>query len=452
MNQLNRNIYTVSELTKKIKALLEEKYPFIWINGEISNFKVPASGHYYFTLKDDAAQISAVMFRGQNKRLEFMPEDGMSITGYGRISVYAPRGAYQIILEYLEPSGVGALQAAFEQLKVKLSEEGLFDTNFKKPLPFLPQKICLITSATGAVVHDMIRVMGRRFPNIHIQILPVSVQGDAAVDQILAAIELLNYRNDSDLAILARGGGSLEDLWPFNSEKVARAIFSSDIPIVSAVGHETDYTIADFVADLRAPTPSAAAEILVPVKTELVNRAHQLTRQLITGFSGFLSQERRHIQQLTDRLVHPKRRLDDLKLRLDDYSERIYSAFQRQVNREKERLHWRTDRLYKNSPQAMIQLRRNQVTQLNNRMRAAADTHMSNQALTLRALNGRLHALSPAAVLERGYSITRRISDHSIIRDATAVEFGEQLEVLLSKGKITCRVEGKKENAQEENL
>ena len=183
MNQLNRNIYTVSELTKKIKALLEEKYPFIWINGEISNFKIPASGHYYFTLKDDAAQISAVMFRGQNNRLEFLPEDGMSVTGYGRVSVYTPRGSYQIILEYLEPSGVGALQAAFEQLKLKLSGEGLFAPELKKPLPYLPQKICLITSPTGAVVHDMIRVMGRRFPNIHIEVVPVSVQG-VSVDRL----------------------------------------------------------------------------------------------------------------------------------------------------------------------------------------------------------------------------------------------------------------------------
>ena len=449
MTKIERNIYTVSELTKKIKALLEEKYPFIWINGEISNFKIPASGHYYFTLKDDAAQISAVMFRGQNKRLKFLPEDGMSVTGYGRVSVYAPRGAYQIILEYLEPSGVGALQAAFEQLKVKLSEEGLFDASFKKPLPFLPQKICLITSATGAVVHDMIRVMGRRFPNIHIEIIPVSVQGDSALDAICAAIDLINYRYDADLAILARGGGSLEDLWPFNSEKMARAIFASDIPIVSAVGHETDYTIADFVADLRAPTPSAAAEIVVPVKTELVNRAHQLTRQLVSGFSGFLNQQQRHIQQLTDRLVHPKKRLDDLKLRLDDYSERLHGAFKRGVRREAERLQWRTDRLYKNTPQAMIQLRRNQLIQLSSQMRAAAEAHITTRALTLRALNGRLYALSPAAVLDRGYSIARRVSDHSIIRDAAAVQSGELLEVLLAKGTIICRAEGNQEDGQE---
>ena len=449
MTLLDRNIYSVSELTLKIKALLEDKYPFIWINGEISNFKVPSSGHYYFTLKDDSAQISAVMFRGQNKRLEFMPEDGMSVTGYGRISVYAPRGAYQIILEYLEPSGVGALQAAFEQLKAKLSEEGLFDDHYKKPLPFLPRKVSLITSATGAVVHDMIRVMHRRFPNIRIEIIPVNVQGDLAVDDIVAAIKLLNFRNDSDVAIIARGGGSLEDLWPFNSESVARAIFASEIPVVSAVGHETDYTIADFVADLRAPTPSAAAEIVAPVKTELVNQAHQLTRQLVYGFSSLLNYQRRHIQQLTDRLIHPKRKLDDLRLRLDDYAERLHGAFQRELRRKKERLDWRTEGLYQKSPRDLINVRYNQLIQLHNQLKSAASAYIFSQAMALKAVNGRLHALSPAAVLERGYSIARRIPEQSIVRDAAAVNVGELIEVLLAQGTITCRVEGKSENAQE---
>ncbi len=450
MPPIDRNIYSVSELTQKIKSLLEENYPFIWINGEISNFRVPSSGHFYFTLKDDAAQISAVMFRGQNKRLEFLPEDGMSVTGYGRISVYAPRGAYQIILEYLEPSGIGALQAAFEQLKTKLADEGLFDEIHKKPLPFLPRNVCLITSPTGAVVHDIIRVMHRRFPNMPIEIIPVNVQGDLAVDDILAAIWLLNSRKDADIAILARGGGSLEDLWPFNSEKMARAIFASEIPVVSAVGHETDYTIADFVADLRAPTPSAAAELVVPLKTDLVSRASHLNRQLVSGFSGFLGYQHRYIRQLTDRLVHPKRRLDDLKLRLDDYCERLYGAFHRKVGRQKERLEWRTDRLYTNSPRILIQSRRNQLVQLTERLSAAAESYIYTRALTLKAFNGKLHALSPAAVLDRGYSISRRLSDQTIIRDASAIKIGENLEVILSKGKLTCRVEGKQENAQED--
>ena len=450
MALVDRNIYSVSELTEKIKSLLEKNYPFIWINGEISNFRVPASGHYYFTLKDDAAQIGAVMFRGQNKRLQFMPEDGMSVTGYGRITVYSPRGAYQMILEYLEPSGIGALQAAFEQLKAKLSEEGLFDETHKKPLPVLPRRVCLITSASGAVAHDIIRVIHRRFPNMPIEIIPVNVQGEWAVDDILAAIELLNSRRDADMAILARGGGSLEDLWPFNSEKMARAIFASEIPIVSAVGHETDYTIADFVADLRAPTPSVAAELAVPVKTELLERTSRLKRQLISDFSGFLNYERRYIRQLNDRLVHPKKKLDDLRLRLDDYCERLHGAFQRAVNRQKERLNWRTDRLCSNSPRILIKSRRDRLSQLNHQLMAAAASHVYTRTLRLKALNGKLHALSPAAVLDRGYSISRRFSDQAILRDASRIPIGEWLEVVLSKGKLTCRVEGKEENAQED--
>ena len=257
-----RRIYTVSDLTADIKYILEDKFPFVWICGEISNFRVPASGHFYFTLKADNAQINVVMFRSQNRNLRFVPENGMSVTGLGRISVYEPRGAYQIIFEYLEPEGAGAIQLAYEQLKARLVEEGIFDEKHKKPLPYLPQKISIITSPTGTVVHDILKIINRRFSNVHIEIIPVKVQGEGSEDEIAAALKLLNARDDSDIAIIARGGGSFEDFHAFNSEVVARSIFKSEIPIISAVGHETDFSIADFVADLRAPTPSAAAELV----------------------------------------------------------------------------------------------------------------------------------------------------------------------------------------------
>lgn len=452
MASIERKVYSVSELTGKIKALLEETYPFVWINGEISNFKIPASGHFYFTLKDDAAQISAVMFRGQNKNLRFLPENGMSVTGFGRISVYSPRGAYQIILEHIEPSGVGALQAAFEQLKARLSEEGLFDAIYKKPLPLLPRKIALLTSATGAVVHDMIRVMRRRFPNLHLEVIPVSVQGDKAVPDIVGAIRLLNKRNDADLAILARGGGSLEDLWPFNSEELARAVFASQVPIVSAVGHETDYTIADFVADFRAPTPSAAAEMVVPVKSELLERSTRLARQLSGNLDRLIKEKRGRVTQLTGRLVHPRRRLDDLRMRLDDYSERMQAAFAREVRRQKERLQWRRQRLFSNNPQLLIQARKQELSRLADQLFSAGQAHINSNLLKLRSLNARLHALSPAAVLERGYSISRRPADGTIIKTALDVHVGELLEVLLARGAITCRVEGIQENAKKEDI
>ncbi|GAI29342.1 unnamed protein product, partial [marine sediment metagenome] len=237
-----RKVYTVSQLNADIKSLFEEQFPFVWIVGEISNFRIPVSGHFYFTLKDEDSQINAVMFRGQQRQLKFEPEDGMRITGMGRLSVYEPRGTYQIILEYMEPAGVGALQVAYEKLKARLAQEGLFDGKYKQPIPFLPQKIALITSPSGAVVHDMLNIIDRRFPNMNIQIFPVKVQGDGAENEIVAALELLNQKADADVAILARGGGSLEDLQAFNTERVAKAVFASSISVISAVGHETDYT------------------------------------------------------------------------------------------------------------------------------------------------------------------------------------------------------------------
>lgn len=297
-----KQILTVSELTSQIKSHLESRFPFVWLTGEISNFRIPVSGHYYFSLKDARAQINSVMFRGQNSQLTFEPEDGMQINGLGRISLYEPRGSYQIILEYMEPSGVGALQIAFEQLKKKLSAEGLFKDEHKVPIPYLPRKISVITSLTGSVVHDIIRVLNRRFTNIPLEIIPAKVQGQDAENELIAALQLLNHRSDTDVAILARGGGSLEDLQAFNSEKLVREIFSSKIPIISAVGHETDFTLADFVADLRVPTPSAAAEMVVPLKIDLERQCLDLRRTLITTFSNYLRFLRTYLESSPDGL------------------------------------------------------------------------------------------------------------------------------------------------------
>lgn len=397
-NAIQRKIYTVSQLTSDIKALLEESFPFVWIKGEISDFRIPVSGHFYFILKDKKARISAVMFRGQNRKLEFTPEDGMSVTGLGRISLYEPRGTYQILIEYMEPEGVGSLQLAYEQLKARLLAEGLFDKIHKKPIPFLPQKISLITSPSGAVVHDIINVINRRFSNIHIEIIPVKVQGDGADKEIESAIELLNDRADSDVAILARGGGSLEDLKAFNSENVARAVFDSQIPIISAVGHETDFTIADFVADLRAPTPSAAAELAVPEKNELVRRCMEITIRLKSKFYGYIDRQRTALKMIYRRLSDPKKKIQNLTLKTDDYTARLIRNFERSI-RQKRSL--------------------------------------------LRELSGRLHALSPAAILDRGYSITRTIPDKVVVRDPKIVDIGQELEIRVAKGFIRCRV-GKK--------
>jgi exodeoxyribonuclease VII large subunit len=442
-NNLNR-IYTVSKLTHEIKALLENEFPFVWITGEISNFRVPVSGHYYFVLKDENSQINAVMFRGQNQLLKFVPEDGMSVTGLGRISVYEPRGTYQIIFELLEPKGTGALQIAFEQLKNRLAEEGLFEESFKKPLPFLPRKISLITSPTGAVVHDILRILNRRFSTIPVEIYPAKVQGDQAESEIATGLDQLNIRNDTDVIVLARGGGSLEDLQAFNSETVARAIFRSKIPVVSAIGHETDFTIADFVADLRAPTPSTAAEMIVPVKSDLQKRCHELMQFLNNRISYYIGYLRDRLSGVNNQLVDPKKRVHDLRLRTDDLTERIIRSVQQLNNQNRERFLWRMDRFYSNNPITYIEKNRVILEQKYTNILLFIKKCFNGKHTALQHWVGKLEALSPRSVLERGYSITQSLPDGSIIVDADAVEINQKLGILLAKGSLTCQVKGKK--------
>ena len=296
-----KTIWTVSELTQKVKTRLEADFGEVWVEGEISNLRRPSSGHSYFTLKDDKSQIRAVIFRFMGRYLKFEPQDGMLVICRGKMSVYEPRGEYQLILDYMEPKGVGALQLAFEQLKEKLGKEGLFATDHKKPLPYLPRKIGIVTSSTGAAVRDILNVIGRRFPTMSILISPVKVQGEGSAPEIARAIDGLNLMDDIDVIIVARGGGSLEDLWSFNEECVARAIYRSSIPVVSAVGHEIDFTIADFVADLRAPTPSAAGELVVRDKGELVNFIESLSDRLRNRTLQILETEKKHSQLVMKR-------------------------------------------------------------------------------------------------------------------------------------------------------
>jgi exodeoxyribonuclease VII large subunit len=438
-----KHIYTVSELTSELKNLLEEKYPFIWIYGEISNFRKPASGHFYFTLKDEKAQISAVMFRAQQMGLKFLPQDGMEITGLGRISLYEYRGSYQVILEYVEPRGVGALQKAFEQLKLRLSDEGLFDPEYKKPIACLPSKIALITSPTGAVVHDMLNIACRRFENIHIQILPVKVQGDGAVEQIVEAIDILNKEKNFDLAILARGGGSLEDLHAFNSEKVARAIYASEVPIVSAVGHETDYTISDFVADLRAPTPSAAVEMVIPVKNELNVRCKELLRVIIIKMLGNIENNRLRFHHIRHRLVHPRKRIQDHLLRMDDLYFRLIRVTEKNLQQYRERLSWKSEKLWFNNPAKSAERLKLIIEQLKNTLQLSLKIYFDKKRSHLRELTLGLAAMNPSAILARGYSITRVLPEKSIVRDADSVGLNQHLEITLQKGFLTCRIEGK---------
>ena len=442
-NTDQHRVYTVSELNSDIKDILEKTYPFIWIYGEISNFNIPASGHFYFTIKDEHAQVNAVMFRNKNRNLKFKPEDGLSITGLGRISVYEPRGTYQIIFEYLEPKGTGAIQMAFEQLKKRLADEGLFDEKHKKPLPFLPRKISIITSPTGAVVHDILKIIDRRFSNLHIEIVPVKVQGSRAKDEIRSAIEMINARDDSDVAILARGGGSLEDLHAFNSEDVARAVFASKIPIISAVGHETDFSITDFVADFRAPTPSAAAEMAVPYKKELARKMSDLSDVLTTRFLRYFGHLQTILKTISSRLVHPNRKIVDLRLRIDDMLGRINRAFKNRLLKYHERLLWRIEKLYSNNPSIQIKLLKEKIDIMNSNIYIYKQILTSNKRSLLRELEAKLYTLSPEAILARGYSITRTIPDAAVIRDPQDVSIGQDLEVMVSRGAFICSVKRK---------
>ena len=438
-----RKIYSVSELNAEIKALLEESFPFVWIYGEISNFRTPVSGHFYFTLKDAAAQISSVMFRGQQRNLKFRPEDGMSVTGMGRLSVYEPRGTYQIILEYLEPSGIGALQIAFEKLKRRLAEEGCFDEAHKRPLPFLPRKISIITSPTGAVVHDILKIINRRFSRVHIQIIPVKVQGHGAAEEIVAALELLNSRDEADVAILARGGGSLEDLQAFNTEKVARAILASKIPIISAVGHETDYTISDFAADLRAPTPSAAAELVVPDRSELQRRCHEIRMRLVKNTLNYFNSLRIKLNDASQRLIDPRRKFEDYRLRLDDLSARLNRALLFRIRRERKQLDFWQDRLAANTPRILLRKTKKQLEQTYNNLLKSLIIYKHSRKIRIRELTAKLEALNPLAILARGYSVTRTIPDAMIVKDSQSVALDQDLEVMLAKGRLLCRVQGK---------
>jgi exodeoxyribonuclease VII large subunit len=440
---LQRRIYTVSELTTSIKVLLESQFPFIWISGEVSNFKKPSSGHFYFTLKDESAQIASVMFRNQNRGVHFELEDGLHILGLGRISVYEPRGSYQIILEYIEPRGIGALQLAFEQLRERLKKEGLFDQDHKKSIPFLPAKISLITSPTGSVVHDILTVINRRYPNMTLEILPVKVQGSGSVQEIVEALESINARMDSDVVIIARGGGSLEDLQAFNSEEIARAIFASKIPVVSAVGHETDFTIADFVADLRAPTPSAAAEMVVPVKSELVLQVSSLKNQLARAMLNHIRDHRTHLKQFLKRLPKPHKTVQDLMLRVDDYNHRISLAITRMIKSHHDKVTWISAALAMQSPIKTGEKLNYKLEQLTYNLKIFIINMIHHKLNTLDQLHGKLNALNPMAVLQRGYSITRTLPKGWVVHDAVEVHLNQVLEILLARGRIIGRVERK---------
>jgi exodeoxyribonuclease VII large subunit len=441
-------ILTVTALNENIKGVLEANFDTLWVEGEISNLRRPASGHMYFTLKDEKSQIRAVIFKqpyGQRsfpwkRSHRFDLEDGMNVVCCARLTVYQPRGEYQLIVETAEPKGLGALQMAFEQLKARLQAEGLFDPACKKSIPFLPRRIGVITSPTGAVIRDILNITARRFPSVHILVAPVRVQGPEAPAEIVRAISDMHALGNIDVVILARGGGSLEDLAPFNDERVARAIFRSQIPIISAVGHEIDFTIADFVADLRAPTPSAAAELAVPVKRDLTASMKNLVVRMIDRQRRMLENRKEQATLLNGRLKDPRRRIDDLRMMVDDRLERLRSALDHRRAMMRPKLLHLDVRLRHVCPLYVIREHRFVLDNSRKDMIAQFQKLTGRFKNRVEAGMAMLDTLSPLAVLKRGYSIVKKLPEGWVVREAGAVLVDSELAIKVSSGSLRAKV------------
>jgi exodeoxyribonuclease VII large subunit len=436
-----KTILTVSRLTALLRGVLEENFEQVWVQGEVSNLSQPSSGHIYFSLKDAGAQLRCVMFKGSVRNLKFRPADGMALITRGRISVYDQRGEYQLICEYLEPAGVGALQAAFAQLKERLAGEGLFDQGHKRALPCLPRRVGVITSATGAAIHDILNVLKRRFAALEILLYPVRVQGEGAALEIARAVDDMNRLGLADVLIVGRGGGSLEDLWAFNEEVLARALYRSAIPVISAVGHETDWTICDFVADLRAPTPSAAAELVIASADELRNQLDALYHRLVLALETRLSALESRVAALRRLLADPSATLGHLSQRMDDLIGRLELALRNSITRVRERFDRLEGQLLQHSPAVRVEHLQQRLELLSGRAERLMLLRLEGAKQEFGGNAARLEVLSPLATLARGYSVTTRLDDHSLVSDSGSLAIGDQLRISLRRGGVLCRVE-----------
>lgn len=434
-------IFTVTRLNQTVRSLLEREMGQVWITGEISNFTQPASGHWYFTLKDDTAQVRGAMFRNSNRRVTFRPQHGQQVLVRASVTLYDPRGDYQIIVESMQPAGEGLLQQKYEQLKAALSAEGLFDQQFKQPLPTPAHCIGVITSKTGAALHDILHVLRRRDTSLPVVIYPTAVQGDDAPGQIVRAIELANARQECDVLIVGRGGGSLEDLWSFNDERVARAIFASRIPVVSAVGHETDVTIADFVADLRAPTPSAAAEIVSRNQTELLRQIQSAQQRLEMAMDFFIANRTRRFTQLNHRLQqqHPQLRLARQQTVLEKLRQRMRVALDSQLKQASQRQRRVAQRLNQQNPQPRIWRAQTRIQQLEYRLAESLRAQLSVTRERFGKAVTHLEAVSPLSTLARGYSVTTA-ADGKVLKQAKQVKTGDTLTTRLADGWVESEV------------
>jgi exodeoxyribonuclease VII large subunit len=431
-----RKILTVTELTEEIRQILEGGFSSVWVQGEISNYKRAPSGHSYFTLKDNNSQVRSVMFKGQSRFLKFKLEDGLKVLGWGRISVYSPRGEYQLVLETLEPVGLGSLMLALEQLKAKLSAEGLFEVSRKKKLPRTPKTVGVITSATGAAVRDIIRIIHRRSPGVNLVVSPTSVQGEKAPGEIIEALNRLVVSNLPDVIIIGRGGGSIEDLWAFNDETVVRSIGMCPVPIISAVGHETDFTLSDLVADVRASTPSAAAELVVPDDRETWDNVSHLVARLKNGIFNCLSRNVQTLDEITRTLLQPMRRIQDERIRLMDLSERIKKNTARIITLARKDLEAISVRLRPEILTRILEVASDDLKSVNGRLNRSIRIALEDSRNRLLGLVAQLEALSPLKVIMRGYSITFRVMDGALVQEAQSVSQGDEIRTLVSDGEI----------------
>ena len=452
-DETERQPVSVSELTASIRGALEKRFASVWVEGEISNFRAQNSGHWYFTLKDEFAQLRSACYRSRNQRIRFRPEDGLQVRARGRLSVYEPKGEYQLIVETLEPVGAGALQLAFEQTKARLQAEGLFAAELKRPVPMFPRRVGVITSPNGAAIRDILNVISRRTRTVHVLFAPARVQGDGATGEVVRAIKFLNefharalrdgrHEEGIDVMIVGRGGGSIEDLWTFNEEVVARAIRTSAIPVISAIGHETDFTIADFVADLRAPTPSAAAEIVAAHEAQLCSLLETLAKTLSGSIRFKISGARANVQEiaLSPAFDAVLGRLHGAMSATDDAEHRLQTAITRKLQRIHRRLGAAAHSLSPAQLRANVMSARTRFESLGRAHDAAIATRLETAKQKLSLAAGALDAMSPLRVLERGYAIAQDTRGQ-ILRESTAIEIGDAVHLRLWKGALDCRVE-----------
>lgn len=433
-------VYSVTGLVRELKGAVEERWPLLWLEGEVSGLRPAASGHWYFTLKDEGAQVPAVMFRNANGKVRFPVADGDVVLCRGRLSVYEPRGTWQIVVDEMQPRGLGALQAAFEALKRRLQAEGLFDPARKRPLPFLPRRIGIVTSPTGAAIRDMLRILSERDPGLEVLVAPARVQGRGAADEIAAALDLLAADGRVQVILCGRGGGSIEDLWAFNEEVVARAIARCPVPVISCVGHEIDFTIADFVADHRAPTPTAAAETAVPRRADLEATLAGLEGRMAQAMARRIRRHRIDVGRLEGRLISPRRRLELWMQRLDELRDRLARAARTALGSARSRLDAARLRLRRGSPGARAALLRPRVSALDLALTRSVRARVELRRARLGVLDGTLHALSPLAVLSRGYAIVRRRGDGAVVREPGEAPPGTDLTVRLGTGALEASV------------